>query len=210
MTFIIHFCTLFIICATCMHILVEGSQEVQLFSAFLKQRIYDSLRSRTDCLTGVDKRALHSVHPSGIVEAQRYLEKMGKDGAYYEPDPSMVNSYVTYMCETKHFGSGTKLPVLPQEYAMQESYPSSKESYPSNSPSIEGVKYQGISSDSSTNDLFSGQYISHNSDFPVFPTAIFFCGALFGALGLQCFMKYYVIIPSSSVGNQAKLRRPEL
>jgi len=184
-----------------MLIIVQGSREHQAFQAFLKQSIYDSLRSTPGCLEGVDRRALHSIHPSGIDQARKYLREIGKDEAYFKPDPSMVNSYVTYMCETKKFGGGGNLPLLPQEYVQR--------SYALSSSSIEDVENEGTSSNSPASVLLSAEDTSKNSDF-VFPSVIFFGGALFGALGMQCFMKYYVLIASSSVGSQAKLRRPEL
>ena len=118
MTFLFRSCTLFLIYASHMHIIVQGSREHQASEAFLKQSIYNSLRSTPGCLEGVDRRALHPMHPSGIDQAKKYLREIGKDEAYYKPDPSMVNSYVTYMCETKKFGGGGKLPVLPQEYVV--------------------------------------------------------------------------------------------
>ena len=101
-----------------MHILVQGSKEHETTQAFLRQSIYDSVRSRSGCLSGVDKRQLHSIHPSGVAEARTYLKKVGKDEAYYQPDPSMVDVYATYMCETKNFGSSQALPQLPQEYVV--------------------------------------------------------------------------------------------
>ena len=118
MTFLFRSCALFVIYASHMLIIVQGSGEHQAFEAFLKQSLYDSLRSTPGCLEGVDRRALHSMHPSGIDQAKKYLREIGKDEAYFKPDPSLVNSYVTYMCETKKFGKGGNLPVLPQEYVV--------------------------------------------------------------------------------------------
>ena len=118
MKFLTRFCTLLIIYTASMHTLVEGSQENKVFKAFLKQRIYESLRSSTGCLSGIDKNELSSLHPSGITEARRYLDGIGKDYALYEPNPAIVSSYVTFMCDSKNFGSHGVLPQLPPEHTV--------------------------------------------------------------------------------------------
>ena len=117
MNFLSRFSSLLIIFTACIHTFAEGSQEAKIHSAFLKQRIYESLR-QANCFTSIDKRTFSGVHPSGIAEAQRYLDKMGEDYAIYEPDPSLVSSYVNFMCKHKSTGTHGVLPELPPEYAV--------------------------------------------------------------------------------------------